>query len=178
MASDLRTEISGVVRFELDRSKDQRGSFSEIWRDAWISEGRPMIQANRSESKAGVLRGLHFHRTQADYWVVMAGEIVVCLLDVRTSSPTNGTVASFTMEADTPSGLYIPPGVAHGFYAVKDSILMYLVDAEYDGGDEFGVAWDDPLVAGSWPTGNPILSERDMHNPRLTDIPEHELPAG
>lgn len=135
-----------------------------------------MVQANRSDSKAGVLRGLHYHVRQADYWIVMDGEIAVCVLDVRRSSPTRNEVETFSMSADRPAGLYIPPGVAHGFYAVTDAILMYLVDAEYDGGDEFGVAWDDPLTVACWPTRNPVLSERDRTNPLLADIPEDKLP--
>lgn len=136
----------------------------------------PMVQANRSDSKAGVLRGLHYHIRQADYWIVMAGEISVCLLDVRRLSPTRNAVATYVMNADAPTGLYIPPGVAHGFCAVTDAVLMYLVDAEYDGGDEFGVAWNDPLVVDYWPTQEPILSERDSANRLLAEIPENELP--
>lgn len=135
-----------------------------------------MVQANRSDSNAGVLRGLHYHVRQADYWIVMAGEIAVCLLDVRRSSPTRNLVANYVMTAESPAGLYIPPGVAHGFCAVTDAVLMYLVDAEYDGGDEFGVAWNDPLVVDCWPTRDPILSERDRTNPFLAEIPEDKLP--
>lgn len=135
-----------------------------------------MVQANRSDSKAGVLRGLHYHVRQADYWFVMAGEIAVCLLDVRRLSQTRNAVATYAMTSETPASLYIPPGVAHGFYAVTDAVLMYLVDAEYDGGDEFGVAWNDPLTFECWPTADPILSERDRKNPFLSEISEDKLP--
>ena len=39
--------------------------------------------------------------------------------------------------------LYIPRRVAHGFLALTDVSLMYLVSNEYDGTDELGFAWDD-----------------------------------
>jgi dTDP-4-dehydrorhamnose 3,5-epimerase-like enzyme len=52
------------------------------------------------------------------------------------------------------------------------------VTATYDGSDELGFAWDDPLAAVPWPpvpgTGNgrPILSGRDRANPPLGDLVE------
>jgi dTDP-4-dehydrorhamnose 3,5-epimerase len=66
--------------------------------------------------------------------------------------------------------------VAHGFYAVTDVTLTYLVDNYYDGADEFGVAWDDPTLAVPWGTVDPILSGRDRNNPRLGDILEQHRP--
>ena len=48
----------------------------------------------------------------------------------------------------------------------------------YDGSDELGFAWDDPLATVPWPAvgetpdGRPILSERDRSNPSLSDLVE------
>ena len=36
--------------------------------------------------------------------------------------------------------------MAHGFAALSDSLLTYLVDHYYDPADELGLAWDDPAV--------------------------------
>ena len=63
-------------------------------------------------------------------------------------------------------GLYIPPGVAHGFAALTDVTLVYLLDRYFDGSDEYGVAWDDPEIAADWGIMNPVLSARDRANPR------------
>ena len=41
-------------------------------------------------------------------------------------------------------GVFIPPGVAHGFAALTDMTITYLVDGYYNPADELGVAWDDP----------------------------------
>ena len=61
--------IQGVRVVALKSHPDERGRFLETFRQEWFP-GRPvMVQGNRSDSKEGVLRGLHFHRKQADYWV-------------------------------------------------------------------------------------------------------------
>ena len=164
--------IAGVEVRELRRLADERGSLVETYRREWLPPGaREMVQSNLSRSKAGVLRGMHYHRGQADYWVVIEGRAFVALLDLRRGSPTEGERQEFEMDGDDPSGLTIPPGVAHGFYARTDLTLQYLVDAYYGADeDEHGLAWDDPGLGISWPASDPILSERDRTNPSLADV--------
>ncbi len=68
--------------------------------------------------------------------------------------------------------------MAHGFLALTEVTLFYTVDNYYDGGDEFGLAWDDPDVAVAWqPTAAPVVSGRDAANPRFAAIPYASLPA-
>ena len=62
-------------------------------------------------------------------------------------------------------GIYIPPGVAHGFASLTDMTITYLVDGYYNPADELGVAWDDPAVGADWGVTDPILSGRDQANP-------------
>jgi dTDP-4-dehydrorhamnose 3,5-epimerase len=66
--------------------------------------------------------------------------------------------------------VFIPPGVAHGFASLTDLTLTYLVDSYYNPDDELGLAWDDPEVAADWGVNNPVLSARDLANPRRADI--------
>ena len=149
---------------------DDRGSVTEIYRRAWIPEMREALQANLSISKANVLRGLHFHRKQADYWCVINGTAFIGLYDLRRGSPTEGRPAEVRIDAArAPRALYIPKGVAHGFYAETDLVLQYFVDEYYSGEDEFGIAWDDPRLEINWPSADPILSERDRTNPSLAE---------
>src|SRR5439155_9988212 len=136
-----------------------------------------MIQGNRSDSHAGVVRALHYHLHQADYWYAPVGRIFVGLHDLRQSSPTNGASQGFEVGEGNDIGVYIPPGVAHGFQAVTEATLTYLVDRYYDANDENGLAWDDPDAGIPWPLPNPILSERDRSNPKRADIPRDRLPA-
>jgi dTDP-4-dehydrorhamnose 3,5-epimerase len=168
---EATTEIEGVRLFALSAHEDRRGSVSEIFRQEWLAGAGGMVQANLSVSRAGVLRGLHFHLRQADYWCALTGTAFVGLFDLRSGSPTSRTKAELRLSAELGrSGLYIPPGVAHGFYAETDLLLAYFVDRTFDGTDEFGVAWDDPEVGISWPSREPTLSDRDRANPPAAGI--------
>jgi dTDP-4-dehydrorhamnose 3,5-epimerase len=60
--------------------------------------------------------------------------------------------------------------VAHGFAALTDMTMTYLVDGYYNPADELGVAWDDPAIAADWGVTDPVLSERDRTNPRRADL--------
>src|SRR5262249_26319113 len=53
--------IEGVYLVHLQAFGDARGRFFESYRRSWILGAREMVQANRSDSRAGVLRGLHYH---------------------------------------------------------------------------------------------------------------------
>lgn len=166
-------DIEGVQTVPLTAHADERGSLTEIYRATRLEPAGSMVQANLSVSVSGVLRGLHFHRRQADYWVVVSGSAFVGLFDLRTGSPTEGRKAELELGAEPMrQGLYLPSGVAHGFLARSELTLLYLVDRPYAGDDEFGLAWDDPDVGIAWPldAAGPVLSERDRSNPRLADV--------
>ena len=169
--------ISGVQIAELKVWGDERGQFLETFRKEWFPQRSwERIQTNRSNSQAGVLRGLHYHYRQVDYWYVVRGAIRVGLADLRRSSPTYLQSAVLEMSDDIPMGLFIPVGVAHGFLTLTNATLTYLVDNYYDGADELGVAWNDPQLNVPWGIEKPILSPRDQKNPFLADITPEKLP--
>ncbi len=175
-------EIVGVFRVIPSVHGDDRGVFVETFRQEWISGCRPMIQANRADRQAGCVVGLHYHLHQADYWYVPFGRARVVLHDLRSGSPTDGTTLVFDLGSrqdgsHNHDGVYIPPGVAHGFASLTDMTITYLVDGYYDPDDEFGVAWDDPDIGADWGLSEPVLSGRDDSNPARTDLPAHLLPA-
>jgi dTDP-4-dehydrorhamnose 3,5-epimerase len=169
--------IQGLYLVHLKPFADERGRFIETFRKEWFPfRSWDCVQTNRSDSRAGVLRGLHFHKKQVDYWYVSQGKIRAALVDLRSSSPTHLKSQLLDLSGDDPTGLYIPIGVAHGFLALTDCTLNYLVDNYYDSTDEFGLAWDDPQIALQWGTATPVISERDRRNPRLADIVFETLP--
>ena len=134
------------------------------------------VQANLSTSAAGVLRGLHYHRRQLDYWVVATGRAFVALVDVRPAVSGAGSTVVETRELAADDWVVIPVGVAHGFLALDPLELVYLVTNEFDGDDELGFAWDDPAVGVPCPAVSatadrrPILSDRDRSNPSLAEL--------
>ncbi|MEW5956503.1 MAG: dTDP-4-dehydrorhamnose 3,5-epimerase [Chloroflexota bacterium] len=156
---------------------DERGRFMETFRKEWFPQRSwEIIQSNRSDSKAGVLRGLHYHFNQIDYWYVVTGKIRAGLADLRPHSPTYRATQVIEMGGENNIGIFIPIGVAHGFVTLTDATLTYIVDNYYNGADEYGVAWNDPDLAVPWGVESPIVSGRDAANPRLRDIPAGRLP--
>lgn len=169
MADIIESQIiPGVKYVKLRVFADERGHFAETFRKEWFPERTwERVQTNRSDSKAGVLRGLHYHRNQVDYWYCPAGTLRVAMADLRAES--TGYLQTETVEIgeNNPMGVFIPVGVAHGFLALTDATLTYIVDNYYDGADEFGVAWNDPTLAIDWGIDEPLLSPRDRENPGL-----------
>jgi dTDP-4-dehydrorhamnose 3,5-epimerase len=170
-------EITGVFVVEPDIFGDERGKFIETYRRQWFPHGREMLQGNRADRRAGGLVGLHYHLHQADYWYVPFGTAKVVLHDLRAGGPTDGTSLVLELSGDNHLGVFIPPGVAHGFLAVTDMTITYLVDGYYNPNDELGVAWDDPALGVDWGITDPVLSNRDRQNPKRSEIPEGRRPS-
>lgn len=157
-------DIPGVVLTKLAAHADERGRFAEIMRAGEHPEA--FVQSNHSRSAAGVLRGLHYHRRQADLWYVVGGRVEVGLADLRSRAGVPPT-ALVTLSDEEPATLYIPAGVAHGFLALTPVDVVYHVTNYYDATDEHGIAWNDPTLALPWSATDPILSKRDASNPEL-----------
>jgi dTDP-4-dehydrorhamnose 3,5-epimerase len=162
--------IKDVLIVEPDRHGDERGVFIETYRRSWFPLGREMVQGNRADRAAGAIVGLHYHLHQADYWTVPRGRARVVLHDLRQGSPTDRATLAIDVDAGNALGIFIPPGVAHGFATLTDLTIAYMVDNYYNPADELGVAWDDPEVSADWGVEDPVLSDRDKANPRRADI--------
>src|SRR4051795_6447858 len=120
--------IAGVYLVEPVVHRDPRGLFVETYRREWIPRGREMIQANRADRSPGCIVGLHYHLHQADYWYVPFGRARVVLHDLRIGSPTEGKTEELDLGvrpdgSNDHMGVYIPPGVAHGFASVTDMTI-------------------------------------------------------
>ena len=171
------TPIEGVALLEPQVHGDDRGRFIDTYRREWLPQGREMIQGNRSEKSAGSLVGLHYHLHQADYWYVLRGTARVVLADLRVGSPSEMKTFVVDLDGDNERGLFIPPGVAHGFAALSDMLLWYLVDGYYNPADELGVAYNDPALDIDWGIEGPVVSPRDQTNPTVAEIPEGVRPT-
>lgn len=173
MQSDQINDVYVVIPSSFG---DERGRFTETYRRSWFPLGREMVQGSRSDKSQGSLVGLHYHLHQADYWYVVSGQARVALVDLRVGSKTHMNVFEITMGDTNQIGLYIPPGVAHGFAAITDVVLTYLVDGYYNPTDELGIRFDDPSIKVNWGIANPIVSDRDSDNPTLDMIESRFIP--
>jgi len=151
--------IDGVQLIPLGVHEDDRGWLYELRRDSALPA--PTRQTNISFSRAGVIRGLHYHeRGQSDLFACLSGMARVVLLDRET-----GETMSADIGDDNPVAVWVPGHLAHGFEALTDVLFCYHVTEEYDPADpdEHGLPWDDPRVVDLWQTKEPILSARDSN---------------
>ena len=166
------TSIPGCLEIELPVSRDKRGSFTKSFRrDWWHQAGlkTEFLEEYHTLSGRGVLRGLHFQlppRAVAKLVYCPWGEVLDAVVDLRSGSPAYGRHQLFDLK-DT--ALYLPRGLAHGFYVLSDSALMvYKVSDYYAPELDAGILWDSAGIP--WPDEKPLISNRDAGFPDLKDF--------
>jgi dTDP-4-dehydrorhamnose 3,5-epimerase len=165
----------GVTVRELTTIADHRGHIVEVDRASWHPDEAPQ-QWTLSVSDAEVLRGPHLHKQHADRLVVLDGELVVGLVDLRRDSTTAGLRSSFALPPLRV--LTIPPGVVHGFFFASPTTTLNATSLEYDPTDDLEVRFDDPDLGLTWPTQQPLLSARDRGAPTFAVMLEQCTAAG
>lgn len=175
----IKTDIPDVVIIEPKIFTDARGWFYESYSkqnfDKLVRE-IVFVQDNKSCSSRGVVRGLHFQKppySQSKLVSVLEGSVLDVAVDIRKGSPTYGKHVAVELTADNHRQLFIPRGFAHGFSVLSERVVFqYKCDNYYHPESEGGLAWDDPDLNIDWRinTDELILSEKDMHHPRLKDL--------
>lgn len=168
--------LPGVMLLEPVVYDDARGHFFESFNAAAFAaatgHATPFIQDNQSRSHKGVVRGLHFQLppfAQGKLVRVLTGAIFDVAVDIRRSSPHFGRWVGEVLSAENRRQLWVPPGFAHGFMALRDdTTVLYKVDAPYSRTAEGAIRWDDPVLGIEWPTSvAAILSDKDAAAPLL-----------
>ena len=176
------TDLPGVLLIEPKVFADARGSFFESFnRAAFVEAGLRLdfVQGNVSESRRGVLRGLHYQwpNPQGKLVSVLEGEVYDVAVDIRRGSPRFGRWTAAILSAANHRQMWIPEGFAHGFVALSDrAVFAYQCTALYDRAADAGLRWNDAALAIDWPVAQPLLSEKDAVAPFLDAIPEDRLP--
>jgi dTDP-4-dehydrorhamnose 3,5-epimerase len=163
------TALNGVLLLEGMLRRDERGYFTELFnrREFHAASGLNVdfVQDNLSHSHRNVLRGLHYqvHEPQGKLIRVLHGEVFDVIVDLRRSSPSYGQSAGFKLNAGQPQALWVPPGLAHGFLALSETVdCLYKTTTHYAPQHERCLRWDDPRLGITWPLqAPPLLSARD-----------------
>lgn len=178
----IQTSLPGAVIIEPKVFGDSRGFFMETWqRDRYVEAGLPSVwvQDNLSQSRRGVLRGLHLQhpKSQGKLVTVLKGEVYDVAVDVRVGSPHFGKSAAVVLNESNKRQFYVPPGFAHGFLVTSEEALFcYKCTEFYNPQVELSVLWNDPDLKIDWPIAEPSLSQKDIDGLRLKDIPLDKLP--
>jgi len=160
------TGIPGCLEITPPVFTDDRGTFVKTFiQDEFTSHGLVAGFAEEyfTVSIRNVLRGLHFQTPPFDHYKIvscLAGRVLDAVVDLRVGSPAFGRHELFELDAAQRKILYLPPGVAHGFYAVTDQALMtYKVTTAYSSAHDSGVLWSSAGIP--WPCTQPVISARD-----------------
>lgn len=170
--------IPGVFEIRLEPHRDNRGFFMRTYDEELFRVHdlhRRWLQENHSRSeKRGIIRGLHFQLPPfAETKLVrcVRGAVFDVFVDLREDSATFGKWGGIALREDKYNMVYIPRGFAHGFCALtEESEVVYKVDNVYSQKNERGLLWNDPDLDISWPSSNPILSEKDAKNLTLKEF--------
>ena len=170
------TALPGVVVVKPDVFSDERGFLLETYQQrrygAHPALDHVFVQDNRSRSRRGVLRGLHFQvaHPQGKLVSVTQGAVFDVAVDIDPASPTFRRHVAVILDDVSHHQLYIPAGYAHGFCALAEVVdLTYKCTDFYAPGDEAGVHFADETLGIDWPIDDPIVSEKDRQNPTLDE---------
>ena len=119
-----------------------------------------------SVSRKNVLRGLHFQLPPSDHAKLVyctEGRIFDAAVDLRQGSASYGRFHTCELSRENGKMLYIPRGMAHGFYTLSEqAVVMYNVTSLYDAERDSGILWHSVGIPWPVPTNEqPILSRRD-----------------
>lgn len=182
----IETNLLDCYIIEPNKFGDDRGYFSPYFIQKDFDElgFAGVVQANRSKSSKGVVRGLHFQedpKCQAKIVEVIQGSAIDVVVDIREDSDTFGKWTSVLLTPDNNKQLFVPRGFAHGFVALEDdTVFQYLIDNDYAPELEGGIYWNDPEIGINWEEifkeygiDNPLLSDKDVNREPLSKCKVH-----
>lgn len=167
-------QVAGALMFRPTPHRDERGFFSRTFDAAVVRaagiDPDGFVQDSVSRSAHGVLRGLHLRRGRGEAKLVRCsyGAVFDVIVDLRPDSPTFKNWASFSLNDDEQTSLYVPAGCGHGFQALTEPAdVSYRIDREHDPSEDVAIAHDDPELGIPWPLPVSAISPRDRLAPPL-----------
>ncbi|WP_282178798.1 dTDP-4-dehydrorhamnose 3,5-epimerase [Maribacter stanieri] len=174
------TKLKGCLILEPQIFEDNRGVFFEVFKKKELSNFLgyeiDFVQENKSLSKKGVLRGLHFQKgesAQAKLVSVQNGSVVDVIVDIRPDSVTFGKHIKVHLSDVNNKSIFIPKGMAHGFLTLTDNVVFtYLCDKYYNPKMESGILYNDSDLAIDWgiTSSELIVSEKDLILPTFKEL--------
>ena len=129
------TALPGVLLIKPKVWSDARGFFLESWNESTFEQAGLNVhfrQDNHSRSVRNVVRGLHYQLNPPQGKLVRCtrGAIFDVAVDLRRSSPTFGAWMAVELSETNHQMLWIPPGFAHGFFALSDEADVHYKASE------------------------------------------------
>jgi dTDP-4-dehydrorhamnose 3,5-epimerase len=160
--------LKEILIIKIIANKDNRGSFFEVWNNELLTKIgiSQIVQTNQSNSKLGVIRGLHWQSTpweQGKLILCLKGEIQDIALDLRPRSATFGEHTSIVLSERLREMVWIPPGFAHGFQSLQDDTeIIYFVTKPYNPKFENSINPLDTNLNINWLLSDKIIGSKDL----------------
>jgi dTDP-4-dehydrorhamnose 3,5-epimerase len=172
-----KLDIDGAWIIRSPVFKDERGKLREYFRyhDSHKKTGLifDVVQSMYSESKKGVIRGIHYSLSPNGQWKVItciSGAIFDVIVDIRIDSPTFGKVQTVELTSENGLSVLMQANLGHAFQAMSEiAIVSYNLNMEYHSDLESGINPLDSLLDIQWPVSPKIFSQKDRIAPGLME---------
>ena len=177
--------LAGCYLIDPEPAEDDRGFFARAYCEQEFAEfglTTRWVQCNISYNHlAGTLRGMHYQAAPDEEVKLVRctrGALHDVVVDMRPDSGTYLAWHAVELSADNHRMLYIPKGLAHGFYTLEDQTeVFYQMSSFYAPGSARGYRWNDPAFGISWPGPVAVISDRDQQYPDFSGQHSHPVPA-
>lgn len=173
------TAIEGLHIITMKQIEDDRGVVRELFRasafkEAGLVDFDMWKQVNATETKQGVIRGLHGEQ-MSKLVAIVFGQAFGVYVDVRPNSPSKGKVVTANLVPGVQ--VLIPQGVCNGFQSISEgeSQYIYCFDQEWIPNMKgYFVAPLDPDLGIEWPipvsaSDAALISRKDVNAPTLKE---------
>ena len=178
----IKHNIPGLFTLSFDEHKDVRGSFVKIFSNTLLSNLDLFVDIKEqfyNRSRRGVIRGMHLQAPPKEHITIVQcieGSVRDIVIDLRIGSPTYLQTSINYLKRESPVGLLLPAGLAHGFEVVSEyATMLYSRNVEYAPSLDIGIRWDS--FGMDWECKDPLVSLRDSSLPALDSFlsPFHYL---
>ena len=172
--------IDGVYVSKLPQYPDARGRLFKAYAEGPVPSFPVAFNTFEhffTESRLNVFRGMHFQgapHSASKIITIVKGAAIDFLIDIRETSPTFGCLQIESLSEKTPTSIYIPEGVAHGYISLSNgTIISYRQDVPFCGNCDGG--FNGEAIKQHLPIdiASTIRSEKDLHLPYLNDFEFH-----
>lgn len=137
--------IEGVKIIPLKQIVDERGKIMHMLKATdphFIRFGEIYF----SYAWPAVIKGWHIHKSMTVNNAVISGRAKLVMYDLREGSPTHGELQEVFLGEDNYCLVQIPPGVANGYKAYGDKLVI-LANCATEPHDPKEIAYLDPFTS-------------------------------
>ena len=143
--------IDGVLIVPLCRIVDERGKVIHMLKATdphFVGFGEIYF----STAWPGAIKGWHIHKSMTVNNAVVAGRAKLVMYDLREDSPTYGELQEVFFGEDNYVLVQIPPGIANGYKAYGDKlvILANCASEPHDPEEMLRLDFDTPTIPYDW----------------------------